>query len=109
MVRNKIISLGMAALLSVNGLWDASPAFYESMVASAKTATQTKEEVEVVSDVNQVNAANYGLKKPRMVRCYMHFAGLLMRLRKAWKILQMLGILRFRLLRLMLVIIVIRR
>ena len=42
MVRNKIISLGMAALLSVNGLWDASPAFYESMVASAKTATQTK-------------------------------------------------------------------
>ena len=64
MVRNKMISLGMVALLSVNCLWDFSPVFYNSMVADAKTRTQIEEEmeeVEVISKADQVDALNYGL------------------------------------------------
>ena len=63
MVRNKIISITMAVLLSVNSFWDASPVFYESMIADAKTASQTEEtkETEVVSDAGQVTSNDYGL------------------------------------------------
>ena len=59
MARKKIISLAMAALLSVSSLWDASPAFYEGIVAKAKEDSQT--EKEVVADAKTVDASSYGL------------------------------------------------
>ena len=58
MARKKIISLAMAALMTVSSLWDASPAFYESVVANAVTKEQDTEqtEQEVVAEAEQVNA-----------------------------------------------------
>lgn len=60
MVRNKIISITMAALLSINSLWNPSPVFYDSIVADVKAEAQTGEN-EVVSDAEQVDAGDYGL------------------------------------------------
>ena len=61
MARKKIISHAMAALLSVSSLWDVSPTFYGSIVASAKADSQAETEEEVVVDAEEVDASSYGL------------------------------------------------
>ena len=65
MFKNRIISLAMTTLLSVNSFQDASPIFYGSIVADVNAETETHE-IEVVSNSNQVNAGDYGLAdKPK--------------------------------------------
>ena len=60
MARKKLISISMAALLSINSLWNPSPVFNDSIVADVKTESQTGE-TEVVSDAEQVASGDYGL------------------------------------------------
>lgn len=60
MARKKLISSTLAALLTINSLWNPSPVFCESIVADVKIESQT-EETEVVSDAEQVASGDYGL------------------------------------------------
>ena len=55
MARKKIISLAMAALMTVGSLWDASPAFYESIVAKAGVKAEEQTEEEVVAEATDIS------------------------------------------------------
>lgn len=60
MERNKLISIVMAAFLSINTLWNPSVVFFDSIKAEAKIENKIGE-TEVVLDANQIDAGDYGL------------------------------------------------
>ena len=64
MARKKILSLALTAMLSVSSVWEASPAFYEGMIAKAVAETKTDNkdgETELISEAENVNAEAYPL------------------------------------------------
>ena len=63
MVRKKVISIALAALLTTGTVFGDHPALYQSMLSKAKTTTETKVEkdTKVTVDEKQVDANEYGL------------------------------------------------
>jgi len=65
MARKKILSVALAAVLTVSTVFGSSPELYQSLSASAQTnsvdTAKNTEESEVVSDAQQVDASGYGL------------------------------------------------
>ena len=64
MARKKILSVALAAVLSVSTVFGSSPQLYQMTSVNAKENSNSKqdtEETEVVVDAEQVNASDYGL------------------------------------------------
>lgn len=59
MVRKKVISVALAALLTTGTVFGEHPGLYQSMLAKAKTTTAS--ETKVTMDEKQVDADEYGL------------------------------------------------